>query len=232
MTTFEDVRHAALARIAEFTDRYPSGRGVPYRRIGVRQQELYAMAAHDNPEYGGECAIGTVDAGAVALSGMAPPVATPERITRIIVKTIVNGCPYKVGDDITVVPVADPDGLAPRAYLRHGVLYGVDGELDAVASIEIFFPYRPEPTSITEPGTRVVEIPDPHSELLVIDLTRDFAKKAIARGQRADVLATLDEEESPMLDRWMAHVREYAPIMARFAKPIAAPVPRTRRPNP
>lgn len=231
MQTFEDIRVGALIRVSEFTDYRPTGTQAPYRRIGIRQQELFADATHENPEYAGQCAIGTVDSGAVALTSMSPPVATPERITKIIIKTVNGSTKYKVGDEITIVPVADPDGIPPRAYLRNKTLIGVDGELDGVGSIEMFYPYRPEPTSATEDGTRLVEIADPYSELLVVDLAEDYLAKALQLDQkiRDAIIALFKAEETDMHERWLQHVREYAPIQSRFAMPPQAPVPRTRR---
>lgn len=220
---FEDVRQAALARLGEFTDKFPNGTQVPYRRIGVRQQELYAMAAHENPEYAGTCAEGDVTNGAVSFATMSPPVLTPERITRIEVSEV-TGAAYQLGTEITVVPIADQDGIAPRATLRNGLLKGVAGELDDVTKVNVFYPYRPEPTAATETGTREVEIPDPYSELLVIDLAREYVRKALHLGAtRAEIIGAIEDEEKPLLGAWAAHVREYAPIVARFARPPAAP---------
>lgn len=224
---FEDVRQAALARLGEFTDKFPHGTQVPYRRIGVRQQELYAIAAHENPEYAGECAVGDVVSGAINFATMSPPVKDPERITRVEINTLGASPPasYAVGMEITVVPIADPDGIAPRATLRNGVLKGVAGELDQVTKVEVFYPYRPEPTAANETGAREVEIADPYSELLVIDLARDYVRKALQLGatDRTAIIGLLNEEEAPLVASWLAHVREYAPIVGRFARPPAAP---------
>lgn len=230
MQTFEDIRQAALVRLGEFSDRWPDGRQGPYRRIGTRQQQLFADAAHENPEFTGVCAIGTVDAGAVDLTSMVSPVQTPERITKIVVASLTGQAVYAIGTEITVVSIQDPDGVAPRAYLRNGKLYGYQGELDQVATVEMFFPYRPEPTVSTEDGTREIEIADPHSELLVVDLAQDYAKKAIAldKDTRAAILAYFAAEEAALSVNWLRHVREFAPIMSRFARPIAAPVARAQ----
>lgn len=223
---FEDVRQAALARLGEFTDKFPHGTQVPYRRIGVRQQQLYALAAHENPEYAGECATAAVTAGAVDFADIDTPVSTPERVTRIDIKTLGGDPPegYEVGQEVTIVPLADPDGEAPRATLRNGVLRGVDGELDEVAEVSVYYPYRPEATAATEDGTRDVEIPDPYSELLVIDLARDYVRKALHLGAtRAEIIGAIEDEEKSLIEAWAMHAREYAPIVARFAKPPAAP---------
>lgn len=231
---FEDVRQAALARLGEFTDKFPHGTQVPYRRIGVRQQELFSIAANENPEYAGMCATGDVVTGSINFSSMVPPVSTPERITRIEINALAGGYAgaLVVGNEITVVPIADPDGIAPRATLRNGVLKGVAGELNDVTKVEVFYPYRPEPAAAGETGTRQVEVPDPYSELLVIDVARDYVRKALQLGEaRGEILGLLTEEEEPLLAGWVAHVREYAPIVARFAKPPAAPVPRRAAPK-
>lgn len=230
MQTFEDIRQAALVRLGEFSDRWPDGRQGPYRRIGTRQQQLFADAANENPEFSGVCAIGSVDAGNVDLTSMSDPVETPERITKIVVKSLTGQAVYPIGTEITVVSIQDPDGIAPRAYLRNGKLYGYNGELDLVSTVEIFYPYRPQPTASTESGTREVEIADPHSELLVVDLAQDYAKKAIGldKDTRAAILAYFASEESMLTESWLRHVREFAPIMSRFARPIAAPVARAQ----
>lgn len=229
MQTFEEIRQAALARLAEFTDQAPSGRQVPYRRIGVRQQELYAIAADLNPEYSGDCAIGDVDEGACDLKQMedAEDVANAERITKVLVKarsTEADGS-WPVGTEVHIIAIGDPDAAdAPRATLRRGVIRGYAGELDKVSQLEVYYPYRPEPTAAAEDGTREVEIPDPHSELLVIDLCRDYVRKAMALDMkdRTAIIAMLAEEEEPMLARWGTHVQEYAPVQSRFARPPQA----------
>lgn len=231
---FEDVRQAALARLGEFTDKFPHGTQVPFRRIGVRQQELFGIAANENPEYAGMCATGDVVTGAINFSSMVPPVYTPERVTRIEISELAGGYPgaLAVGNEITVVPIADQDGLVPRATLRNGVLKQVAADLTGVTKVLVYYPYRPAQTAASETGTRVVEVPDPYSELLVIDVARDYVRKALQLGEaRGEILTLLADEEEPLLAGWVAHVREYAPIVARFAKPPAAPVPRRAAPK-
>lgn len=230
MQIFEDIRQAALGRVGEFSDSWPSGVQVPYRRIGVRQQQLFADAANENPEYSGVCAIGTVDNGAVDLTSMSPPVAAPERITKIVIASLAGPSDFAVGDEVTIIPIADPDGVPPRAYLRNKTLYGYKNDLSTVATVEMFYPYRPEATDAAEDGTREIEIVDPHSELLVVDLAQDYIRKSLALGDtKADILAIFATEESSLFARYIAHVREYAPIQTRFRQPPTAPMPRPRR---
>lgn len=217
--TFEDVRQAALARLMEYGDRWPHGRSVAYRRIGVRQQQLYAMAARANPEYAGVCAVGGLVNGVANFATMEPPVLRPEAITLVEIHDP-GESDYEVGQRITIVTADDPDGLAPRAFLRRRVLVGVGNELAGVATIKVWYPYIPEPARPDEGGSREVEIPDPYSELLVIDLARDYARKTIALEPdiRAAIVRMQDEEEGPLLAEWIAHVRGYAPLETRFAR--------------
>src|SRR5690606_24373787 len=217
--TFEDVRQAALARLMEYGDRWPHGRSAPYRRIGVRQQQLYAMAARANPESAGVCAIGGLVNGVADFAAREPPVLRREAITLVEIHDP-GESDYEVGQRITIVTADDPDGLAPRAFLRHRVLVGVGNELAGVATIKVWYPYIPEPASADEDGSREVEIPDPYSELLVIDLARDYARKTIALEPdiRAAIIRMQDEEEGPLLAEWIAHVRGYAPLETRFAR--------------
>src|SRR5690606_29492353 len=215
--TFEEVRRAALARLMEYGDRWPQGRSVAYRRIGVRQQQLYAMAARANPEYAGVCAVGTLVNGAADFADMQPPVMRPEAITLVEIHDP-GESDYEVGQRITIVTADDPDGVPPRALLRHRVLCGVGSDLDGVAQVKVWYPYIPEPTAPDEDGTREVEIPDPHSEVLVVDLARDYARKTISLEPdvRTAIVGVFNDEEAPMLAEWLAHVRGYAPIEARF----------------
>lgn len=216
--TFEDVRRAALARLMEYGDRWPQVRSVAYRRIGVRQQQLYALAARVNPEYAGECAIGTLVDGSVNFETMEPPVKRPEAITLIEIHDP-GDSGYDVGERITVVAVNDAHAyLPPRARLRNRLLDGVGDDLAGVAQIKVWYPYIPEPTAPDEKGTREIEIPDPHSELLVVDLARDYAQKAISLGAetRAAIVQSFDQEESLMLEAWIEHVRGYSPADRRF----------------
>lgn len=217
--TFEQVRTAALSRLMEFTDRFPSGVQVPYRRIGVRQQWLYALAARVNPDYATEAAEATLSADPVGvdLDLIADPIETPENLTRIEIKDAGTSS-YSTGDKVTVVPVADQDGLAPRVTIRNRAIYAVGTDLDDVTSLLIYYPYRPEPTDSDEDGTRTVEITQPYEELLVIDLAREYIRKSLSMepDQRGAVVGMFDEEEAPLLEAWLEHVRTYAPTEGRF----------------
>lgn len=219
MMTFEDVRRAALARLMEYSDRWPQGRSVAYRRIGVRQQQLYTMAARTNPEYAGVCATGTLVDGAADFGSMQPPVLRPEAITLVEIHDP-GESEYEAGQRVTIVPADDPDGVPPRARLRHRVLEGVGDDLVGVAKIKVWYPYIPEPTDPEEDGTREVELPDPHSELLVVDLARDYARKTLSLEPdvRTAIVRMCTEEEAPMLEEWFAHVRDYAPLETRFVR--------------
>lgn len=214
--TFEEIRQAALARLMEFTDRAPSGQAVPYRRIAVRQQFLFAEAARANPEYAGVCAVGGVVNGAADLAQMAPPVKRPEAIT--LVEVVDGGETWPAGTRITIVPTEDPDGIPPRARLRNRVIVGVGDELGNVASIRVHYPYIPEGPAPAENGEREVEMAGPYDELLVIDLTRELMRKAltVAPDDRLAVVNLLNEEEAPLLAAWLAHAAGYAPIEARL----------------
>lgn len=216
--TFEDVRRAAFARLMEHGDRWPQGRAVAYRQIGLRQQQLYALAARANPEYAGECAVGTLVDGAADFGQMQPPVMRPEAITLVEIHDP-GESEWEAGQRISIVAADDAHAsFPPRARLRHRLLDGVGSDLDGVATIKVWYPFIPEPTDPEEDGTRDVEMPDPHSELLVVDLARDYARKTLALEPeiRAAIVASFDAEEAPMLEGWLEHVRGYVPLEARF----------------
>lgn len=230
MQTFDEIHKAMLGRLAEFTDRYPKGRSTFYRRIGVRQQQLFAHAARENPEYFGTSALGTVEDGECDFADIAAPVDTPERITKIVVTAMdtddldddaIEALGFTVGAEVSVVPIADPDGVKPRATFRDNILRGVDGELDTVTEIEVHYPRRPEPTAVDEDGTRTVEIADPYSELLVIDLLEYAAKMTpgVEKSVVAAIAAATMDEKQELLAGFTAHARGYSPMQSRFHRP-------------
>lgn len=216
--TVEDVVQAALARAMEFSDSVPSTRSVMYRRVGVRQQQIVAKAAAQNAEYFGVCAVGDLVAGAVDLRAMTPPsVARAERIDKVEIENAGTSV-YAAGTEIHVVALLDPAAaLAPRATLRNGVLRQVGSDLAGVVSAKVHYAYQPAAVLPTDEA-RSVEIPEPYSELLVLDLAKELLKKTLEleTATKAAALEVLGAEEAEMLADFSAHVGGYAPLTTRF----------------
>jgi hypothetical protein len=216
MATVEDLTIQALARCAEYSDNFPVTRSVLYRRLGVRQQQLFSAAAHANPEFFGVIADGTLDIShRITTASMGDPLAVPpvpaiELISRIEVLASSGAGAPAVGTEIHLVPVTDPNAaLAPRVTLRGGVFAPVGTDLDQVTQIRVFYSKRPFYLSPTDKSTPV-ELPEPFHDLLVVDLAKFMLRKMATLTQevRAAALAALDVEEQEMAAGYLAHVKE------------------------
>lgn len=220
MMTFEDISVAALARASGYGVPVSETRSLHYRRIGLRQQQIFAEAARLNPEFFGVCAVAPVIEGTVNLRTIEdPPVPLPELVTRFEVHEVAEPedpeseeeSPYPPGTEIHPIRVQDPSAaLPPRATLRDGVLQGWQGELDTVARVKVYYSRLPAPGRPTD-GDRQVEIPYPHEEILVVDLAAWLIQHSLAADPevRSASLALLREEESVLLGEWAGYVATF-----------------------
>ena len=213
----EEAVVQALARAGTVSDTVPATRSLYYRRLGVRQQELFARAAVLAPDFYGTCAKGALIDGAADFADMQPPVMRPEAITRV---EISDGgeSEYEPGTRVRMVRLGEEHAAEkPRAVIRDRVFRSVGSDLDGVAEIMVYYPRSPEP--IGPDGKDVeLEIPAPFDELLVIDLARYALSKTldIEPETRVAAIQALSEEEAALLAQFDAHVRNYAPLEARF----------------
>lgn len=216
--TMKEVSTYALARAMEFTSSVPSTESLMYRRIGLRQQQLFGRAAIVSPDYWGICATAGLDDSAADLSDMDDPIESAESVTKIDIVDP-GSSDWDAGQEIRVVSLSDPDAeLAPRATIRNRVIRGVGSDLDGVISIKIHYSRIPLPVAPTD-GTRAADIPAPHDELLVVDLTMDLLAKTLGMDAslRTAALERLRAEENVLLAAFDLHVREYAgSLSSRF----------------
>jgi len=224
MATVEDLAIQALARCAEFGGNYPSTRSVMYRRLGVRQQQLFSAAARVNPEYFGLTADGTLDANKeISLANTGDrtaqnPVPNMELISRI--EVLANdgsqGAPA-VGTEINVVPITDTGAaLPPRLTIRGGTFAPVGTDFAQITQIRVFYSYRPfrfDP----QDGTVTVELPEPFQDLLVLDLARFMLRKAttMTKEVREVALAALEAEEKESILNFEEHVDSFTKAVER-----------------
>lgn len=220
MLTCEEIVVQAMSRVSDVTDSFPKTRSIMYRRIGVRQHQLFARAAKVNAEYFGTSSWATLDAnGAADLADFISPVPTPEQIQMVTVHEIDVGSPYAVGDEIALVSVADTGAeLAPRMTLRDGVLRQVGTDLATVNAVRVWYSRQPDALGPTDKDT-ATELPTPWDELLVVDLTRHLLRSAKRTEERAAVLVALNEEETELLLGFDSHVADYAARRERFSRP-------------
>lgn len=218
MATVEDLAVQALARCAEFGDNYPTTRSVLYRRLGVRQQQLYAAAARANFEYFGRTADGTLDVnGQITLATTGDPsainpVPNMEFIARVeVLATDADPLAPAVGTKINIVPITDQGAeLPPRITVRGGVFTPVGADFAHIKKIRVFYSHRPfriPPTA----GASDVELPEPFQDLLVVDLARFMVRKmtTLTKEVREVALAALKEEEDEAMGNFIASVKSF-----------------------
>lgn len=218
--TADELVDQAFARVGEIGGSYPSARGPMYRRIGYKQRALYQLAAKINSERFGTCAEADLTNGMADLNDIAAPVPTPARIDRVEVDDP-GGSAYAPGTEITIVGVADAEAeLAPRAYIRNGVIIGYGDDLDAVTSIKVFFPRLPDLFTLSD-KSKAVELEAPWDTILELDLAIWLVEKATKLSQevRAAALASFSAEISALEKDFATAVAEYSPVVSRFANP-------------
>lgn len=215
--TYDEIVDAALARAMDFGNSFPTTRPVLYRRIEIRQSEIFTLAARVNPDYFGVNVIGVLDAdGLVDLAELDADTAVADptsAITRIEIRDAGTHPTLQCGKEVTLVTPNDREaGLAPRMTLRNFTLRPIPGDMDGVVSVCVFYAYRPRPKATPLDGTEESELPSFYQELSVIDLTKWLLKQSISMAveTKAAALAALSDEEKEMLTTFMAEVADYA----------------------
>lgn len=215
--TVEDAAVLALARARQYTSEVNENRALIYARIGVRQQELFAIANRVNPDYFGVCAHAPVAAGVVNLATIADPVPTPDLVQRIEIYDAGISL-YAVGEEVNPVTLHDQGAtFPPRVIFRSNVLYGVGVDLVGVDELRIY--YARIPASIPPTGKDIeLEIPSPHDMLLVVDAERDIYRRSVKEGAD-ELMARATADEAPLLAAFQAHVATYSgSVQTRFAR--------------
>lgn len=219
----EDVVVQGFARVQEYVRSMPAVRSVLYRRINVRQSQLTIAAARNNRDYYGVAAIATLLGGAADVNDILTPVPPPELIHKITVDTVAAGAVPNIGDEVSIVRLGDETAEEPpRVTLRSGVLRQVGVDLLNVLTLKVYYSKLPDALLPAEPGTTLVALPNPHDELLVIDIAKLLVGRSM-RGEPNDtakkiVLDSLTEEEGKMEAAWIQHVRGWSATRSRFER--------------
>ncbi len=225
MRLYSDILDGALARALDWSTRQPTSKSVLWRRISIRQQELFALAGQVNPEYFHAKAVGTLDGTAIDLMLMeADGVKVPVLVTAALIETmaVVVPLPYAVGDKINIIAEQDdPDAyLAPRARIRGHVLEAVGEDLDDVTHIRLLYAYRSATAAVDEDGTSTLELDAPFDELLVVDLARHLARLSLELepDKKAAIIAAYGEEEKELLGQFADHLENFLSGMTSRGK--------------
>ncbi len=214
--TYDEIIDNAKSRSLDFGATFPTTKRVLYRRIEIRQQELFSAANRVNPDYFGKSATGTLDAtGAADIKDQqaAVDVDPAANITRVEVEDAGTHPTLVTGDEVHIVSLSDVRAaLAPRMTLRNFILRQVGTDLAGVVSICAFYGFRPENKTTPLDGTEVAELPDVFQELLVYDLVMFMIKQTLDMDVtlKTGALAVLQEEVNEMSAGFLAEVADYA----------------------
>jgi hypothetical protein len=221
--TADEVIDAALSRCTDLGANVPAARSVSYRRIGVRQAQIFSRIATIHPDYLGSQATVVLTLGVYDLRGLSPKA---ERITYVeVADTGSSG--LNVLDEVNICLADDRDAfLAPRATLRDQFLRGVEGDLSGVAKVTIYYARKPLIIMATI-GTTELELPEQFQDLLVVDLAKQLIRKIldVEPARRDGWLQILDQEESDLLATLDDHVRNFVAAEQRRFRPAGAPSP-------
>jgi hypothetical protein len=214
--TFQEIVDNAKSRGLDFSVTYPTTDRVLFRRIEIRQQEIFSAAARANPDYFGVNAEGPLDSEFRAnlkdldVSVDVDPAAN---VTRVEVMDAGTHPTLVDGDQINIVSVSDVEAdLPPRMTLRNFILTGVGQDLAGVVSITVFYGYRPETKATPLDGFEVAELPLPYHELLVMDLTQWMVQQTLEMdaAKKVAALEVLGVDEGQMLDVFLQEVSDFA----------------------
>lgn len=221
--TADQVAELALSRAMEHSEEVPATRSLMYHRIGVRQQELFGLAARINPDFYGVCAKASLRdelgawVGAASLMDLGE-VDTPkaEHVSRVEVYDA-GSSELEVGVEVHIVPLSDTScAFPPRVTLRNHTLRQVGVDLVGVEKLEVF--YSRMPLSIGPAGGDIaLELPEQYQTLLVVDCARDLFRRSTALPGRPALVAMMDQEEAPVLADYLLHVQRFAgALVSRF----------------
>lgn len=200
-------------------------RGPLYQRMSARQRELFILANSIDPEFYGQCVVVLLDNGGADLSDLAEeeeiyPIESIQ-VVRIHEDPGVPEDPpdpaipgYPVGTRVRLVRTHDTRELPPRMVLRNHILQGVGTDFDTVVSVKIWYSRRPH--NIPMDGDGTVDLEEPHSVLLALDLAKYILSRDPALTTSA-AMAHFTTLESQELELFKAHIgNAYRALEARF----------------
>ncbi len=225
--TYEEVVENALARTLDWDGEFPSSRLPMYRRVGVRQQQLFSMASKINPDYYGQRAGAALDAqyrlDLRDLDG-ATDLDQAVGVQRVEIEDAGTSS-YASGDEVNIVSVDDIEAdIAPRVSIRDQIIKGVGTDLLNVVSLCVYYPRFADMPDDDEDGTTDIQLIQAYQELLVIDLTKDLVRKclSIEPDVKSAIQQILNEEEQELLTIYMADVKAYSIGQhQRFSEPVS-----------
>jgi len=215
--TFDQIIVAAKSRAFDFGADFPTTSLTLYRRIEIRESEIFGLANRANPDYFGKNLVGALtargDLNLASVDVVGSTVDPASTITRVEIEDEGTHPKLQCGDKVTIISHADPDaGISPRMWLRNFVLHGYKTDLDGVVSVCVYYGYRPAPRTLPHTGAETSELPSVYQELLVIDLIGWMLRQSISMDpeKKAAAIGLLDGEETKSMSGFMAEVQDYS----------------------
>lgn len=215
--TFDQIIEAAKSRAFDFGANFPTTSLTLYRRIEIRESEIFGLANRANPDYFGKNLVGTLtargDFNLATIDAAGSTVDPASTITKIEIEDPGTHPTFQCGDKVTIISHTDPDaGISPRVWLRNFVVHGYKTDLDGVVSLCVYYGYRPAPRTLPYDGTETSELPSVYQELLVIDLIVWMLRQSLSMDteKKAAALGLLTEEETQTMAGFMAEVEDYS----------------------
>lgn len=220
--TADECIAAALARCTDLGAAIPSAKSVWYRRIGIRQGQIFSKVTTTDPDYFGVTAVVVLVAQAYALSALNP---RADRINDVrVANPGTSG--YTVRQRVNLVILEDVDAmLSPRVTIRDQILAGVQSDLSGVTSLTLDYAKRPAASS-TIVGATQLELPEQFQDLLAIDLAKQMIRKLldVEPARRDGWMQLLSAEESDLFGTLDNHVRYFVGGEQRRFRPASPPI--------
>ena len=219
MTPAEAVLNAQ-ALCSDYTEQFPASDKAAFLRLDTHQHHLFGDASAWDPEHFGADEALDVQTGQVLLP------RTVARVSDVYVED--PGCSkWKAGRRVNIVPANDYHRhMAPRVFIRSLRLVGVEQDIVDVQSVRVYFARYPAKIGLD--GTigghedADMDLPEPWTNLLVIDLARDLIRRAIALegDMKTRALDRLDEQYETEFKKFEKHVVRYTHVRQdRFRRP-------------
>jgi hypothetical protein len=213
---FQEIVDNAKSRGLDFSVTFPTTERVLFRRVEIRQQELFSAAARLNPDYFGVNSEGPLDSEFRANLkdlDVAADVDPAANVTRVEIGDPGTHPTLQNGDQVNIVSISDREAdLPPRMDLRNFILTGVGQDLAGVVTIVIYYGYFPETKSVPLTGFEEAELPLAYQELLVYDLTRWLIQQTLEMdpAKKVAALELLDVDAGQMMEAFLAEVADFA----------------------
>lgn len=220
--TADEVLESAMSICTDLGATVPSAKSVWYRRLGIRQGQIFTLITNIDPDYFGVSSVVTLVAQAYALSGLTPKC---DRVNDVRVLDP-GSSGLRLKERVNLVQLEDADAhIPPRAVIRDQVLVGLDSDLSGVASVTIHYARRPA-ASASIVGASVIELPDQFTDLLTLDLARQMLRKLldVEPARRDGWLELLSGAEADLLGVLDTHVRYFVGGEQRRFSPASPPV--------